>query len=399
MKSPAKSPAKSLAMAMETVRVDLGDRSYDILVGAGAMARLGEAVVARFGRRRAFIVTDDQVARHWLEPAEAALRAAGCETAHVVLPSGEATKSFSQLEQLLDWLLSARLGRDGLIVALGGGVVGDLAGFAAAVALRGLDYVQVPTTLLSQVDSSVGGKTAINTRHGKNLVGSFHQPGLVLIDTTVLDTLPRREVLAGYAEVLKYGLIRHREFFEWLEANGAKVLAGDPDARRHAIVESCRAKARVVAVDEREAGERALLNFGHTFGHALEAEAGFDGRLLHGEAVSIGMVLALELSRAMGLCDGQDADRARRHLGAVGLPLDIASITGSNAWAVPDLVNHMRHDKKVLGGRMHFVLVRGIGDAFVTADVDEAEATRVIAQSLGAGPAAGGKMAPGRARH
>lgn len=367
---------------IESVHVALGDRGYDILVGDGAMAQLGEAVASRFGKRRAFIVTDDQVARHWLKPARAVLDAAGCASREVVLPSGEASKSFSRLEQLLDQMLAARLGRDGLVVALGGGVVGDLAGFAAAITLRGLDFVQVPTTLLAQVDSSVGGKTAINTRHGKNLVGSFHQPGLVLIDTSVLDTLPRREVLAGYAEVLKYGLIRDRGFFEWLEVNGARVLAGDSDARRHAIVESCRAKARVVAADEREAGERALLNFGHTFGHALEAEAGFDGRLLHGEAVSIGMVLALDLSRAMGLCPGQDADRARRHLDAVGLPMDIAGIRDADTWQVPDLVNHMRHDKKVLAGRMRFVLARGIGDAFVTAEVEEADVAAVIAASL-----------------
>ena len=370
--------------AMETVRVDLAERAYDVHVGAGTMARLGELARARFGRRRAFVATEERVARHWLAPALAALSEAGLDPRHIVLPGGEAMKDMAHLGRLLDWLLDARVGRDGLMVALGGGVVGDLAGFAAAIALRGLDYVQVPTTLLAQVDSSVGGKTAINTRQGKNLVGSFHQPGLVVIDTAALDTLPEREVRAGYAEVAKYGLIRDRGFFDWLEANGHRVLAGDPDARRVAIVESCRAKARVVAEDEREAGGRALLNFGHTFGHALEAEAGFDGRLLHGEAVAIGMGLALDLSRDMGLCPGQDADRARRHLARSGLPTEIGHIEGAGGWTADGLVERMRHDKKVLDGRMRFVLARGIGDAFVTADVEEGAARAVVARSLAA---------------
>ena len=370
----------------ETIRVDLADRGYDILVGAGMMAELGYAIRTRFGVRRAFIVTDEQVAKHWLEPARQALSAAGCQTELIVLPNGEAAKSFAQLERLLDRLLDARIGRDGVVVALGGGVVGDLAGFAAAITLRGLDYVQVPTTLLSQVDSSVGGKTAINTRHGKNLVGSFHQPGLVVIDTAVLDTLPSREVLAGYAEVVKYGLIRDSAFFDWLEVNGAKVLAGDPEARRIAVVESCRAKANIVAADERETGDRALLNFGHTFGHALEAEAGFDGRLLHGEAVAIGMILALDLSHLMNLCPGQDVDRVRRHFARVELPMDIASIAGSNAWNAPALIDHMRHDKKVLQGRMRFIMARCIGEAFVTAVVEEDVVTAVLKKSLTATP-------------
>jgi 3-dehydroquinate synthase len=370
--------------AAETVRVDLGARGYDILVGAGLMRRLGETVRERFGQRRAFVVTDEKVAPHWLGPARAGLEGAGIETRQFVLPNGESTKSFGQLERLLDWLLSERVGRDGVVIALGGGVVGDLAGFAAAITLRGLDFVQVPTTLLAQVDSSVGGKTAINTTHGKNLVGAFHQPGLVVIDTAVLDTLPDREVLAGYAEVVKYGLIRDSGFFEWLESNGAKVLAGDPDARRHAVVESCRAKARIVAADERETGERALLNFGHTFGHALEAEAGYDGGVLHGEAVSIGMILALDLSRQMGLCPGQDADRVRRHFESVGLPLNIASIGVARDWKTTDLIGHMRHDKKVLAGRMRFILARSIGDAFVTADVNESDVAEVLTQSLAA---------------
>lgn len=369
---------------METVRVELGERAYDIVVGAGQMARLGEAVLQRFGKRRAFIVTDEHVAPHWLAAARDGLDANGIESKHYILPTGESTKSFEQLERLLDWLLGERIGRDGIVVALGGGVVGDLAGFAAAITLRGLDFVQVPTTLLAQVDSSVGGKTAINTVHGKNLVGSFHQPGLVVIDTAVLNTLSEREVLAGYAEVVKYGLIRDPGFFEWLEGNGERLLAGDPEARRVAVVESCKAKARIVAADERETGDRALLNFGHTFGHALEAEAGYDGGVLHGEAVSIGMILALDLSHRMGLCPGQDVDRARRHFASMGLPMDIASIAGARGWDAGTLIDHMRHDKKVLAGRMRFILARGIGDAFVTADVDEKDVAGVLKRSIAA---------------
>jgi 3-dehydroquinate synthase len=365
----------------ETVRVE---RGYDIEVGAGRMAALGEAILERFGKRRAFIVTDEHVAPHWLSTARDGLVAGGIETKHYILPTGESTKSFRNLESLLDWLLGERVGRDGIVVALGGGVVGDLAGFAAAITLRGLDFVQVPTTLLAQVDSSVGGKTAINTKHGKNLVGSFHQPGLVVIDTAVLNTLSAREVLAGYAEVVKYGLIRDPGFFEWLESNGAGLLDGDPEARRVAVVESCKAKARIVAADERETGDRALLNFGHTFGHALEAEAGYGGGVLHGEAVSIGMILALDLSRRMGLCPGQDVDRARRHFAAVGLPMDIASIPGGREWSAEKLIGHMRHDKKVLAGRMRFILARGIGDAFVTADVDENDVAEVLERSIAA---------------
>jgi len=369
---------------METVRVELGERAYDIVVGAGQMARLGEAVLQRFGKRRAFIVTDEHVAPHWLAAARDGLDANGIESKHYILPTGESTKSFEQLERLLDWLLGERIGRDGIVVALGGGVVGDLAGFAAAITLRGLDFVQVPTTLLAQVDSSVGGKTAINTAHGKNLVGSFHQPGLVVIDTAVLNTLSEREVLAGYAEVVKYGLIRDPGFFEWLEGNGERLLAGDPETRRVAVVESCKAKARIVAADERETGDRALLNFGHTFGHALEAEAGYDGGVLHGEAVSIGMILALDLSHRMGLCPGQDVDRARRHFASMGLPMDIASIAGARGWDAGTLIDHMRHDKKVLAGRMRFILARGIGDAFVTADVDEKDVAGVLKRSIAA---------------
>ena len=369
----------------DIVPVELSDRTYDIVVADGLMSRLGELVVERLGRRRVVILTDERVAAHWLSTARASLQAVGCRTTEIVVPEGEATKSFAQLERVIDHLLDAHVGRDWLMIALGGGVIGDLAGFAAAITLRGLDYVQVPTTLLSQVDSSVGGKTAINTSQGKNLVGSFHQPRLVVIDTLVLDTLAQREVLAGYAEVVKYGLIRRTNFFQWLETNGERVLAGDREARRIAISESCRTKAAIVAADERETGERALLNFGHTFGHALEAEAGYDGRLLHGEAVAIGMVLALETSHRMGLCVGQDVNRARVHFAEVGLPMSITAIEGANRWTVEALLDHMRHDKKVLDGCMRFVLARTIGDAFVSADVDEDLVKALIAEDLNSG--------------
>ncbi len=366
-----------------TIRVALDERAYDIHVGEGLIAGLGALVRNRFGQRRAFVVTDDPVAGHWLEPVRAALESEGLAVSHLLIPGGEANKSFERLREIVNWLLDQRVDRRGLVIALGGGIVGDIAGFAAAVTLRGLDYVQVPTTLLAQVDSSVGGKTAVNTPHGKNLVGSFHQPGLVVIDTRVLDTLPAREVRCGYAEVVKYGLIRDHRFFDWLEANGPKVLAGDAAARLHAIVTSCSVKAEIVAGDEREEGRRALLNLGHTFGHALEAAAGFDGTLLHGEAVAVGMELALGLSHRLGLCPGQDLERARRHLAASGFATRIADIPGAGSWDAAGLIAHMRHDKKVRDGRMRFVLSRGIGDAFVTADVDEAVVADCLARSLG----------------
>ena len=367
-----------------TIRVALDERAYDIHVGEGLIARLGALVRDRFGRRRTFVVTDGPVAEQWLAPVRTALESEGLATSHLVIPGGEANKSFERLREIVNWLLDQRVDRGGLVIALGGGIVGDIAGFAAAVTLRGLDYVQVPTTLLAQVDSSVGGKTAINTPHGKNLVGSFHQPGLVVIDTRVLDTLPAREVRCGYAEVVKYGLIRDHRFFDWLEVNGPKVLAGDAEARLHAIVTSCSVKAEIVAGDEREEGGRALLNLGHTFGHALEAAAGFDGTLLHGEAVAVGMELALGLSHRLGLCPGQDVERARRHLAASGFATRIADIPGAGSWDAAGLIAHMRHDKKVRDGRMRFVLSRGIGDAFVTADVDEAVVADSLARSLGA---------------
>lgn len=351
-----------------TVEVALADRSYDILIGAGLMTQAGHHIAPLLRRRKLSVVTDDHVADAQLPAFLNACEGEGiaCET--LILPAGEATKNFTQLERLSRWLITQQVGRDDMVVALGGGVIGDLTGFAAAILRRGTGFIQVPTTLLAQVDSSVGGKTAINTPEGKNLIGAFHQPSLVLTDTDTLDTLPRREVLAGYAEIVKYGLLGDRPFFEWLEQHGEKVIAGESDARAEAVARSCQAKADIVAADERENGQRALLNLGHTFGHALEAEGGYDGRLLHGEAVAIGMVQALEFSVRLGLCAGQDAARARQHLVRVGLPVCPAD-RGLGDISAERLVAHMAQDKKVRDGRLTFVLARGIGDAFITRDI------------------------------
>jgi len=361
----------------ETVRVDLGTRSYDILVGDGILAQAGARIADITRGRAPIVVTDDHVAQHHLPALERTLRDAGLDAGTpIILPAGEKTKDFAHLERLMDAVLGRGIERSAVLIALGGGVIGDITGFAAAIALRGIDFIQVPTTLLSQVDSSVGGKTGINTRHGKNLVGAFHQPRLVVADTATLDTLPKREVLAGYAEVAKYGLIRLPDFWDWLEANGARVVEGDSAARRHAVKVSCEAKAAIVGVDERESGDRALLNLGHTFGHALEAATGYGSRLLHGEAVAIGMVLAFDLSVRLGLCPGQDAVRARRHLEAVGLPTKPTDVPGVE-WDVDELIAAMAKDKKVKDGRITFVLARGIGQAFTQRDVDP-EAVRAL---------------------
>ena len=368
--------------SLDIVPVDLGDRSYDICIGPGILESLGELLLKKFGKRQIFIVTDEAVAIHWLKLTTNSLKKAGFKTDSVQLPTGESTKSFFQLEGLIDRFLDARLARDGLIVALGGGVVGDLTGFAAAVTLRGIDFVQVPTTLLAQVDSSVGGKTAINTKQGKNLVGSFYQPSIVIIDTKVLDTLPQRQIIAGYAEVVKYGIIKNRPFFEWLEINGKKLISGEQQARQIAIVESCKTKAEIVVADERESGNRAILNFGHTFGHALESEAGFNGDLLHGEAVSLGIVMALNLSKIMGFCEGQEVDRVTRHLKLLGLPVNLDSFDAFSNWRVDDLIKHMMQDKKVLRGKMRFILAQEIGRSFITSEVDVDQVREVIGQSF-----------------
>jgi len=309
----------------------------------------------------------------------ASLTAAGLSPHPIVLPPGEQTKSFVHFEQLIELLLDANVERGSVIVALGGGVIGDLTGFAAGVLKRGVDFVQVPTTLLSQVDSSVGGKTAINTPHGKNLVGVFHQPRLVIADTDVLSSLPRRELLGGYAEVVKYGLLGDADFFAWLEKLGEKALNGDAPAITHAVATSCAMKAAIVARDERETGDRALLNLGHTFGHGLEAAAGYSDRLIHGEGVALGCVLAFRLSEKLGFSTAADVARVEAHFASVGLKTKIAQIAGTNP-EVDDILGHMRHDKKASGGRMTFILARGIGRAFISRDVPEEAVRAVLAE-------------------
>jgi 3-dehydroquinate synthase len=359
--------------ADERLRVELGARSYDIVVGSGLLERAGPQLAEVVRRPEVIIVTDANLAATGhLAVLRRSLEAAAIAPRHIVLPPGEATKSMAQLAELSDRLLDLGVERTTTLVAFGGGVIGDLAGFAAAIALRGLDYVQIPTTLLAQVDSAIGGKTGINTRHGKNLIGAFHQPRLVLSDTAVLGSLPPRELRAGYAEVVKYGLIDRPDFFAWLEAHGGALLAGEPAAQQHAILESCRAKAAVVAADERELGARGLLNLGHTFAHALEAACGYGDELLHGEAVALGIVMAFELSARLGLCPEDDARRVRAHLAAVGLPTAL-SMVRPEGFATEALLAAMGHDKKARGGRPRFVLARGIGRAFTGAEVEPAE--------------------------
>ncbi len=351
------------------VRVELGQRGYDIHIGAGLLGRAGALMAPLLAQPRVLTITDETVAGHWLAPYRAALKAAGISGRELILPPGEATKSFEYLERVVRWLLETGVQRNTMLVALGGGVIGDLTGFAAAVTLRGIPFVQIPTTLLAQVDSSVGGKTAIDTPEGKNLVGAFHQPSMVLADTEVLDSLAKRQVLAGYAEVVKYGLLGARDFFEWCEANAEAVVAGDAVARAHAIEASCKAKAAIVAEDELETGRRALLNLGHTFAHAFEAEAGFGDDLLHGEAVAIGMIAAFEFSARLGICRGQDVARVRAHFDAIGLPTTLSGIKDAG-WTAEKLIAHMGRDKKADAGRLTFILTRGIGDAFVQRGVD-----------------------------
>ncbi len=362
------------------VNVALGARAYDIIIGRGLLSSLGTRIAALRPKARVAIVTDNNVAKLYLDMAEAALGAAGIDTTRVIVPEGEKSKSFRVFERVCESLIADRIERGDIVVALGGGVVGDLAGFAAAVVRRGLDVVQVPTTLLAQVDSSVGGKTGINSQHGKNLIGAFHQPILVVADTALLDTLPKREFRSGYAEVVKYGLIGDAAFFAWLEVNWRDVFAGGA-AREHAIAVSCRAKAGTVARDERETGERALLNLGHTFGHALEAVTGFSERLLHGEGVALGMTLAFAFSARRGLLPAEEADRVSNHLAAAGLPNRLSSIPGE----LPDadrLMELMAQDKKVKRGKLALILARGIGASFVAPDVDQDEVRAFLAEKL-----------------
>jgi 3-dehydroquinate synthase len=351
-----------------SLSVGLGDRAYDIVIGGGLLATadtiLGEIVAGK----QIVIVTDSHVAPLHLSALKTSLSRTTRRCDTLIVSAGEASKSMTVLAGLLDEILDLGVDRGLVIVALGGGVIGDLAGFAAASLLRGVDFVQVPTSLLAQVDSSVGGKTGVNAGKGKNLIGAFYQPRAVLIDTDVLASLPARQLRAGYAEVVKYGLLGDAVFFEWLEHNGAAVLALEPSALIHAIKTSCTAKARIVEADERESGKRALLNLGHTFAHAFEAEALYDGRLLHGEAVAAGMGAAFDLSVKLGLCSSDDAVRCKDHLRRHQLPADNVELPAGNADA-DLLIAHMKHDKKVLDGKMRFVLVRAIGDAFVASDV------------------------------
>jgi 3-dehydroquinate synthase len=359
----------------EQIDVLPGVRGYTIHVGAGLTSRAGELLGPLAGRR-VIVVTDCNVAALHLEHLLDSLRAAGIEARPIIIEPGEETKSFRGLEKLMGELLSAGLDRDGLVLAFGGGVVGDLVGFAAGVLKRGTGYAQLPTTLLAQVDSSVGGKTAINTKEGKNLVGLFHQPKIVIADIALLRTLPRRELLSGYAEVAKYGALGDAAFFEWLESHSLAGLNGDENDLEQMIARSCHIKAEIVTRDERETGERALLNLGHTFGHALEAATGYSSRLLHGEAVSIGMVLAFRLSAELGYASPNDAERLEGHLRSVSLPASIADIPGARP-GTETLLSHMMHDKKSKHGRLTFVLARGIGRTFTTGDVPP-EAVRNI---------------------
>jgi 3-dehydroquinate synthase len=365
-----------------TVNVPLGERAYDIVIGRGVLASLGKRLATLRPKVRAAIVTDSSVAQLYLDMAEAVLSEAGVACVRIIVPEGEKSKSFRVFERVCETMIAERIERGDVVVALGGGVVGDLAGFATAVVRRGLEVVQVPTTLLAQVDSSVGGKTGINSQHGKNLIGAFQQPILVVADTALLDSLPAREFRSGYAEIAKYGLIGDAAFFTWLEANWRDVFAGGP-AREHAIAVSCRAKAGVVTRDERESGERALLNLGHTFGHALEAATGFSDRLLHGESVAVGMALAFAFSARRGLLPKAEAERVARHLSDVGLPTRLADIAGDLPG--PDgLLDLMAQDKKVKRGKLTLILARGIGAAFIEPDLDQAEIKAFLQQQLAA---------------
>ncbi len=371
---------------IETVRVELGARAYDILIGDGLIGAAGSEIAARLPGARAAIVTDRNVAARHAAALAASLEAAGIAATTIPVAPGEKSKSFSVLEEVVDAVLAARLERGDVVIALGGGVVGDLAGFVAGIVRRGMKFVQMPTSLLAQVDSSVGGKTGINSPRGKNLVGVFQQPALVLADTGALDTLPEREFRAGYAEVAKYGLIDRPDFFAWLEANWREVFDGGP-ARAHAIAESCRAKAAVVARDEYETGDRALLNLGHTFGHALEAATAYDSaRLVHGEGVAIGMALAHRFSARLNLASPDDAARVEAHLAAVGLPVSPAQIPGELP-GPERMLDYIAQDKKVARGALTFILTRGVGRAFIARDVAPSEVLAFLETAM---PPSGG---------
>ena len=366
---------------METVHVPLGDRAYDIQIGPGLLTRAGEMIDPLLHRPRVAIVSDENVAALHLDTLRKGLESNSIASESLVLPAGESTKSWPHFERTVEWLLDQKIERRDIVVAFGGGVIGDLVGFAAAVLRRGVRFVQIPTSLLAQVDSSVGGKTGINAPQGKNLIGAFHQPSLVLADTEVLGTLTERDYLAGYGEVVKYGLLGDREFFQWLEGNGPRAASGEMDARIAAVKRSVEMKAEIVVRDETEQGDRALLNLGHTFCHALEAATGYSDRLLHGEGVAIGCALAFELSARMGLCPQEEPSRVRAHLRDMKMKVDLSDIPGE----LPDadrLLDLMAQDKKVVDGKQRFILVHGIGEAFVTSDVDRAVVKKLLEDAL-----------------
>jgi len=363
-----------------SLRVALGARSYDIIIGEGALKHAGAHLSKILRRPRVIIITDEHVAKLHLKTLEASLEAQHIKHQNIILPAGESTKSFGNLQKLLDTLLGFVPDRQTTLIALGGGVIGDITGFAASILLRGVDFIQMPTTLLAQVDSSVGGKTGINTTYGKNLIGTFYQPKLVLADIDTLFTLSRRELLAGYAEVVKYGLINDAAFFTWLEAHGAGALAGDKQALAYIVQKSCQAKADIVGQDEKESGVRALLNFGHTLGHALEAEMGYSDKLLHGEAVAIGMALALRLSAQRGLCTHKEVERAERHLKTAGLPASPRDIPGQ--FDAARLIKHCYHDKKAQDGGLTFILAQKIGKTNIYHDIALSELEELLAETL-----------------
>ncbi|WP_224824726.1 3-dehydroquinate synthase [Cognatishimia sp. MH4019] len=368
-------------MALETVHVPLEGRAYDIHIGAGLLAEAGAYIAPLLRRKRVAVVTDQTVGALHLEALQAGLAAEGIEMVALALPPGESTKGWPQFERCVEWLLAEKVERNDVVVAFGGGVIGDLVGFAAAVLRRGVRFVQIPTSLLAQVDSSVGGKTGINAPQGKNLIGAFHQPSLVLADTGLLGTLTPRDFLAGYGEVVKYGLLGDAAFFDWLEAQGPALAAGDMGARIAAVKRSVQMKAEIVLRDETEQGDRALLNLGHTFCHALEAATGYGDRLLHGEGVAIGCALAFELSSRMGLCSQEDPSRVRAHLSAMGMKVDLKDIEGD----LPDaegLLALMGQDKKVVDGQLTFILARGIGEAFITSEVDPQTVKTLLSDAL-----------------
>jgi 3-dehydroquinate synthase len=366
---------------MKTVDVNLGERAYQIHIGSGLISNAADFIAPLLKRQRVAIVTDENVAALHLNTLISGLEGAGISTVSMTLPAGESTKSWPHFERTVEWLLSEKIERRDVVIALGGGVIGDLVGFAAAVLRRGIRFVQMPTSLLAQVDSSVGGKTGINAPHGKNLIGAFHQPSMVLADIDVLDTLALRDFLAGYGEVVKYGLLGNEAFFEWLEEYGPALAKGDKEARAEAVRISCQMKADIVERDETEQGDRALLNLGHTFCHALEAATEYSGRLLHGEGVAIGCALAFDISARMGLCAQEAPSRVAQHLSAMGMKSQLSDIDGSlpSAEALVDL---MAQDKKVVDGQLRFILARGIGQAFVTSDVDRADVVTLLNDHL-----------------